>query len=201
MEQVGCVAVAQILHRTDVYRLSLQSDSRFTFEARGIEMAKAKNAIPEGFHTVTPQLTLDNAAPAIEWYKKALGAQEVSRATGPDGKIMHAELRIGDSIIMLNDAMGGGKGPKAYGGSPMSLWVYVKDCDTLFNRAIAAGAKVLQGPMGALQDQFWGDRSGTFDDPYGYRWSIATRKEDLTPKELEQRQKEWMAQFAPQPTR
>jgi PhnB protein len=164
-----------------------------------VEMSKAKSPVPEGFHTVTTQLTLDDAAPAIEWYKKALGAEEVSRAVGPDGKIMHAELRIGDSIIMVNDAMGGGKGPKAIGGSPASLWVYVKDCDALFKRAVAAGAKVLEGPMGAMQDQFWGDRSGTFNDPYGYRWSIATRKEDLTPQEMETRQKEWMKQFAPQP--
>ena len=162
-------------------------------------MAKAKNPIPEGFHTVTPQLTLDDAAKAIDWYKKALGADEVSRAVGPDGKVMHAELRIGDSLIMVNDAMGGGKGPKAYGGSPAALWVYVKDCDALFNRAVAAGARVLDGPMGAMADQFWGDRAGTFTDPHGYRWSIATRKEDLSPRELEQRQKEWMKQFAPQP--
>ena len=118
-------------------------------------MAKAKNPVPEGFHTVTPQLTLDNAAPAIEWYKKALGADEVAKHTGPDGKIMHSELRIGDSLIMLNDAMGGGKGPNAYGGSPMSLWVYVEVCDALFKRAVAAGAKVLDGPRGAMADQFW----------------------------------------------
>jgi PhnB protein len=162
-------------------------------------MTKAKNPIPEGFHTVTPQLTLDDAAKAIDWYKKALGADEVSRAVGPDGKVMHAELRIGDSLIMLNDAMGGGKGPNAYGGSPAALWVYVKDCDALFNRAVAAGARVLDGPMGAMADQFWGDRAGTFTDPHGYRWSIATRKEDLSPQELEQRQKEWMKQFAQQP--
>ena len=102
-------------------------------------MAKAKSPIPEGFHTVTPQLTLDNCADAIDWYKNALGAQELSRALGPDGKIMHAEIKIGDSKIMVNDAMMGGKGPKAMGGSPISLWVYVDDCDTLFNRAVRAG--------------------------------------------------------------
>ena len=158
-------------------------------------MAKAKSAVPEGFHTVTPQLTLDNAAQAIDWYKKALGAEEVARAAGPDGKILHAELRIGDSRIMLNDAMGGGKGPKAMGGSPMSLWIYVDDCDAMFNRAIAAGGKV-HGPMGALQNQFWGDRSGTLIDPHGYQWTIATRKEDLTPQEMQQRQEEFMKQFA-----
>lgn len=159
-------------------------------------MAKAKQPIPEGFHTVTPQLTLDNAVEAIEWYKKALGAQEKGRAVGPDGKIMHAELQIGNSRIMLNDAMMGGKGPKTLGGSPASLWIYVEDCDSLFNRAIGAGGNIAMGGMGQLTDQFWGDRSGTFDDPFGYRWTIATRKEDLTPAEMEQRQNEWMKQFA-----
>jgi PhnB protein len=161
-------------------------------------MAKAKNAVPEGHHTITPQLTLDNAAETIAWYVDALGAQELSRAVGPDGKIMHAELMIGDSPIMVNDAMMGARGPKGMGGSPMSLWVYVDDCDTLFNRAKAAGATVADGPMGELQDQFWGDRSGTLIDPEGYRWTIATRKEDLTPEEMDQRQKEWMESFATQ---
>ena len=161
-------------------------------------MAKAKHAVPEGLHTITPQLTLDNAVEAIEWYKKALGAEEVSRAVGPDGKIMHAEIRIGDSKIMLNDAMMGGKGPKAMGGSPASLWIYVADCDALFNRAIAAGGKVADGPMGKMSDQFWGDRCGLFTDPHGYRWTIATHKEDLTPQEMEQRQAEFMKQFAAQ---
>jgi PhnB protein len=161
-------------------------------------MAKAKNAVPEGFHTVTPQLTLDNAAQAIDWYKKALGAEEVSRAVGPDGKIMHAELRIGDSRIMVNDAMMGGKGPRALGGSPASLWIYVENSDALFGRAVAAGAQVMPGPMGSMQDQFWGDRSGTLTDPHGYTWTIATRKEDLSHQEMEQRQAEWMKRFAEQ---
>ena len=150
-------------------------------------MAKAKNAVPQGHHTVTPQLTLDHAAEAIDWYKKGLGAEEVARAVGPDGKIMHAEIRIGDSLIMVNDAMGGGKGPRAIGGSPVSLWLYVEDCDSLFNRAVAAGAQVPPGPMGQMADQFWGDRCGTFSDPHGYHWTIATRKEDFTPQELKQR--------------
>jgi PhnB protein len=163
-------------------------------------MAKAKSPVPEGFHTVTPQLTLDNAAQAIDWYKKALGAEEVSRAVGPDGKIMHADLRIGNSHIMLNDPMGGGKGPKAFGGSPASLWIYVEDCDAVFNRAVKAGAQVSGGPMGQMADQFWGDRAGTLSDPHGYTWTIATHKEDLSRQEIEQRQKEWMKQFAPQPT-
>ena len=159
-------------------------------------MANAKSAVPAGHHTVTPQLTLDNAAQAIDWYKKALGAEEVARAAGPDGKILHAEIRIGDSLIMLNDAMMGGKGPRAMGGSPASLWIYVEDCDALFNRAVAAGAQVPPGPMGQLADQFWGDRTGTFNDPHGYQWTIATRKEDLGPQEINQRMDEFMKNFA-----
>ena len=163
-------------------------------------MAKAKSPVPEGHHTVTPQLVMNNAAQAIDWYKKAFGAEEVARAEGPDGKIMHAEVRIGDSRIMLNDEMGGGKGPKAFGGSPASLWIYVEDCDAVFNRAVAAGAKVSDSPMGRMSDQFWGDRCGTLTDPQGYSWTIATHKEDLTRQEIEQRQAEWMKQFAAQPT-
>ena len=160
-------------------------------------MAKAKNPIPPGFHTVTPQLTMENAAAALDWYQKALGAEETARAVGPDGKILHAEIRIGDSVIMLNDdMMGGGHTPKALGGSAASLWVYVPDCDALFKRAVAAGAKVWGGAMGQMQDQFWGDRSGTFEDPEGYRWTIATRKEELTPQEMQQRQDEFMRRFA-----
>jgi PhnB protein len=163
-----------------------------------VAMTKAKTPVPEGYHTVTPQLTLDNAAQAIEWYKNALGAEELGRAEGPDGKIMHATLRIGDSRIMLNDEMGGSKGPRALGGSPMSLFLYVPDCDALFNRAVAAGAKV-SGDMGQMADQFWGDRAGTVSDPYGYHWWIATHKEDLTPQETQQRQDEWMKKNTPQP--
>src|SRR6266851_3149284 len=150
------------MSQSDFHQLARSVDVTTQYKARGfetkeVEMAKAKSAVPEGFHTVTPQLTLDNAAQAIEWYKKGLGAEEVTRATGPDGKILHAELRIGDSLIMLNDAMMGGKGPKALGGSPASLWIYVEDCDALFKRATSAGGQVPPGPMGQMQDQFWGD--------------------------------------------
>ncbi|MEO8624682.1 MAG: VOC family protein [bacterium] len=159
-------------------------------------MSKAKNPIPEGLRTLTPQLTMENAASAIAWYKEALGADEIARAVGPDGKIIHAEIRIGDSIIMLNDDMMGGNTVKAHNGSPVSLWVYVPDCDALFERAVNAGAKVAEGPMGQMQDQFWGDRTGTVIDPEGYRWNIATHKEDLTPDEMKTRQDEWMRQFA-----
>lgn len=159
-------------------------------------MATARNPVPEGFHTVTPQLVFDAAADAIDWYKKALGAEEKSRAIGPDGKVMHAELQIGNSRLMLNDAMGGAKSAKAFGGSPISLWVYVADCDALFNRAVKAGARVAPGPMGQLGDQFWGDRTGTVTDPFGYQWTIATRKEDLSREEMDRRAEEFFKQFA-----
>jgi PhnB protein len=155
-------------------------------------MAKAGKPVPEGYQTITPTLTLDNAAQTIEWYKKALGAEEVSRSVGPDGKIMHAEIKIGNSRVMMNDVMMGGKGPKAYGGSPAGLWLYVENSDTLFNRAVGAGAKV-QMP---LADQFWGDRGGAITDPEGYTWWIATRKEDLTPAEMQQRAAEFFKQMA-----
>jgi PhnB protein len=155
-------------------------------------MAKAKSAVPEGYQTVTPVLTLDEARKAIDWYKKALGAEELSTATGPDGKIMHSEIRLGQSRIMLNDAMMGNKGPKELGGSPASLWIYVEDADALFNRAVEAGAEVRMPMM----DQFWGDRFGAVDDPFGYTWSFATHKEDLTREEIEQRQAEFFEQMA-----
>jgi PhnB protein len=155
-------------------------------------MAKAAKAVPAGYHTITPSLTLDDAAQTIEWYKKALGAEEVSRSVGPDGKIMHAELRIGDSRFMMNDVMMGGKGPRQYGGSPASLWLYVEDCDALFDRAVNAGATI-QMP---LADQFWGDRGGAVADPEGYTWWISTRKEDLTTDEMNRRATEFFKQMA-----
>ena len=148
---------------------------------------------------MTPMLTCANAARAMEWYTKAFGAQEVSRSAGPDGKILHAEVRIGNSQFMLHDEMMGAKGPKALGGSPISLWIYVEDCDALFKRAVAAGGKVADGPMGQMADQFWGDRCGTLSDPEGYSWTIATRKEDLTREEMKKRQDEWMSRFAHEP--
>ena len=149
-------------------------------------MTKANRPVPEGFHTVTPHLILENTAEALEWYKDALGAEVIAQSPSPDGKIMHAEIKVGDSRIMMNDEMGGGKSAKKLGGSPISMWVYVDNCDAMFNRAVAAGATV-QGPMGQMADQFWGDRSGTFTDPFGYQWSIATHKEDLTQEEMQQR--------------
>lgn len=161
-------------------------------------MAKARSPVPEGLHTVTPHLIMDNAAAAMDWYKKAFGAEEKTRAAGPDGKIMHAELQIGNSRVWLNDEMGGGRSAKASGGSPISLWIYVADCDALFNRAVSAGARIAPGPMGQLMDQFWGDRTGSVIDPFGYQWNIATHKEDLTPEELDKRSQEFFKQFAQQ---
>jgi PhnB protein len=157
-------------------------------------MAKAKKAVPEGHHTLTPVLTFEDSKKAIDWYRKALGMEEVSRSLGPDGAVMHAELRIGDSRIMIHDAMAGQKGPGAFGGSPASLWIYVDNCDALFERAVGAGGKITM-PMA---DQFWGDRCGSVADPFGYSWSIASHKEDFTPQEMEQRQAEFFKQMAKQ---
>jgi PhnB protein len=155
-------------------------------------MAKAASPVPKGYHTITPQLTLDDAARTIDWYKRALGAEETGRSLGPDGKVMHAELKIGDSRFMVNDPMQGAKGPKDYGGSPASMWLYVENSDQLFSRAVAAGGQV-QMPMA---DQFWGDRAGAFTDPSGYTWWIATRKEDFTDDEMKRRADEFFKQMA-----
>ena len=156
-------------------------------------MAKAAKPVPEGFHTMTPQLTLDDAAKTIDWYKKALGAQEISRSLGPDGKIMHAELAIGNSRFMANDVMMG-KGPKGFGGSPASFWLYVDDSDALFKRAVDEGATI-QMP---IDDQFWGDRAGAVADPAGYTWWISTRTEDLTQDEIRKRADEFFKQMSQQ---
>ena len=154
-------------------------------------MTTKPNPIPDGYHTVTPYLIVNGAAKALDFYQRAFGATELMRMPGPGGKIMHAEIRIGNSRVMLNDVMTG-KGPKAYGGSPASLWLYVEDADALFNRAVRAGAQV-QMP---LADQFWGDRGGAIADPEGYTWWVATRKEDLSRAEMEQRAAEAFKQMA-----
>jgi len=155
-------------------------------------VAKAAKPVPDGYYTVTPQLTLDNCAQGIDWYKRALGAQEVSRSVGPDGKIMHAEIQIGNSRIMLNDVMMGMKGPKALGGSPASIWLFVDDSDALYKKAVGAGAKEAM----PLDNQFWGDRGGAVIDPEGYTWWIATRKEDLTRDEMNQRAQAFFKEMA-----
>ena len=159
-------------------------------------MAKAKSPIPQGLHSITPHLILDNAAATLDWYKEAFGAEDLGRSLGPDGKIMHAQIKIGNSHFYANDVMGGGKSPKDLGGSPIGLWIYTEDADALFNRAVAAGAKVAPGPMGQMQDQFWGDRCGTVIDPAGFNWTIATRKEDFTPEEMNQRAEDFFKSLA-----
>lgn len=147
-------------------------------------MANVK-PIPDGYHSVTPYLVIKGAAEAIEFYKKAFGATELFRMPQPDGKVGHAEIKIGDSPIMLSDEHPelGYTGPTTIGGTPVSLMIYVDDVDTVFKRAIAEGAEQ-QKPV---QDQFYGDRSGTLKDPFGHIWTVATHKEDVTPEEMDKR--------------
>jgi len=146
-------------------------------------MANVK-PIPDGYHSVTPYLIIKGAADAIEFYKKAFGATELFRMAH-EGKVGHAELKIGDSPIMLADehhAMGS-VSPTTLGGTPVSLMIYVEDVDTIYNQAIKAGGAEVK----ALQDQFYGDRSGTLKDPFGHIWIVATHKEDVTPEEMDKR--------------
>nr|AIA17044.1 Glyoxalase-like domain protein [uncultured bacterium] len=138
--------------------------------------------IPEGYHSLTPYLIIDGAAEAMEFYKKAFGAVELFRMEH-GGKVGHAEMKIGDSPFMLGDEMEQYKGPKALGGTPMMLMIYVDDVDTIYQQAIAAGGIEVK----PLQDQFYGDRSGTLTDPFGHVWTIATHKEDVSPEEIEKR--------------
>ena len=144
-------------------------------------------AIPEGYHTATPYLIIKGAAAAIEYYKKAFGATELFRFPAPGGKVGHAEIKIGDSPIMLADEYPdmGYKSPQTLGGSPVSIMIYVDDVDTVFDRAIGSGGKVQQ----AVQDKFYGDRSGTLEDPVGHVWHVATHKEDISLEEMERRAK------------
>jgi PhnB protein len=156
-------------------------------------MAPSKTPIPKGYHTVTPTLTVRNAAEAIEFYKKALGAEEVMRYASPDGKISHAELKIGDSIVFLGDEYPemGNKSPQSLGGTSGGLYLYVEDVDKAFQRAVSAGGKTKM----PVTDMFWGDRYGQFIDPYGHVWGISTRKEDLTEQEMSVRAKDFYAQM------
>lgn len=160
-------------------------------------MPASVKPIPEGFHSIQPSLIVRNAVQAIDFYKKALGAQELVRMPGPDGKIMHAELKIGDSVLFLseeNPNMGFCKSPQTLGGCTVSLNVYVPDVDKVFNQAISAGAKETM----PVADQFWGDRYGTLTDPYGYVWGIATHKENLTSDEMQKRAHDFFASMAQQ---
>jgi PhnB protein len=147
-------------------------------------MAQVK-PIPEGYHTATPYLIVAGAAKAIEFYQQAFGATELMRFPGPGGKIMHAEIKIGDSPIMLADEAPEtlARSPQTYGGTPVGIMLYVPDVDALFKQALAAGAKVER----PLVDQFYGDRSATVLDPFGHRWTVATHKEDVSMEEMERR--------------
>jgi len=158
-------------------------------------MPTSAKPIPEGFHTVTPSLVVRGAAKAIDFYKKALGAEELVRMPSPDGSIMHAELKIGNSIIFLSDEMqmpGAPKSPQTLGGVSGTLNIYVPDVDQTFNQAVAAGGKEAM----PVADQFWGDRYGSFVDPFGHVWGVGTHKEELTPQEMQQRAQEFFASMA-----
>lgn len=150
--------------------------------------------VPKGYHTVTPYLTVRGAAEAMDFFKRALGAREIMRMPGPDGKsVMHAELRIGNSIVMLSDELptSSCKAPTTLGGTTTMLLLYVPNVDAAFKQAVNAGCKVLR----PLADMFWGDRFGTLEDPYGNQWGLATHKEDVSPREMSRRAQAAMAQM------
>ena len=153
-------------------------------------MAGKVKPIPEGYHTVTPYLIINGAAKAIDFYKNAFGATELFRMARPDGKIAHAEIKIGDSPVMLADEAPemGAKSPQTFGGSPIMVLLYVEDVDKMFNQAVAAGAKV-QRP---LKNEFYGDRTCGVTDPFGHSWHIHTHTEDVPPGEMDRRAREAM---------
>jgi PhnB protein len=151
----------------------------------------ATQPIPEGYHTVTPYLAVDDATEAIEYYTKAFGAKERVRMETPDGKVGHAELEIGDSLVMLSDPFpqASTKPPNELGGTSVSVFMYVEDVDAVVKQAVDAGAMVTM----EVADQFWGDRFGSVKDPFGHLWSIATHVEDVPPEEMAERAKAAMA--------
>ena len=148
-------------------------------------MASTVRQIPGGYHTITPYLSIDGAARAIEFYKKAFGAEELFRMAQPDGRVGHAELQIGDSRLMLADEYPemNFRGPSSIGATPVMLHLYVEDVDAAFARAVAAGAKVTR----PLRDEFYGDRTGSVEDPFGHRWSLATHVRDVSEEEMQKR--------------
>ena len=150
--------------------------------------------VPEGYHTLTPYLAVDDAKAAIDFYQRAFGAKERVRMHGPDGMIAHAELEIGDSKVMLADPFPQARTrpPKELGGTSVGVFVYVENVDEVFQQAVDAGATATMEP----DDQFWGDRFGSVTDPFGHSWQISTHVEDVPPEEMEKRSKEWMAQMA-----
>jgi PhnB protein len=146
--------------------------------------------IPEGYHSISPAITCNNAARAIDFYKEAFGATEINRMPGPGGMIMHAELRIGDSVIFVSDEFPGMSAAPAPGATPSYyLFLYAPDVDTVFNRAVAAGAQVSM----PVTNMFWGDRYGKLTDPFGHSWGVATHVEDVSPDEMMRRSAEWTA--------
>ena len=153
-------------------------------------MAGKVKPIPKGYHSATPYLIVNGAAKAIEFYKQAFGATELMRFPGPGGKLMHAEIKVGDSPIMLADEAPemDAKSPQSFGGTPVGIMLYVPDVDATFKQAVAAGAKVAK----PVQDQFYGDRSGTLIDPFGHKWTIGTHKEDVRSDEMQRRFQEMM---------
>jgi PhnB protein len=148
-------------------------------------MSNKVKPIPDGYPVVTPYLVVDGGARAIDFYKEIFGAQERMRMGGPDGRIGHAELQIGDSVVMLADEHPdmGAKGPRAYGGSPVTLMVYVADVDSVVKKAVDSGAKLVR----PLEDKFYGDRSGSIEDPFGHIWTVSTHVEDVSPEEMQKR--------------
>ena len=160
-------------------------------------MSKPGKPIPDGYRTVTPYLTVKSAGEAIDFYKRAFGAEEVVRMVGPDGKsVMHAEIKIGNSMLMLAEEwpQGDCKSPKSLGGTSVNMFLYVQDVDSAFQKAVSAGAKASMPPT----DMFWGDRYCKLVDPYGHSWGIATHKLDMTPEEIVKGQKEFMAKMGEQ---
>ena len=158
--------------------------------SRKTAAAKKVQPIPKGYHSVTAYLSIRDAAGALEYYKKAFGAKETLRMQGPDGRVGHAEIKVGDSFVMMADEFPnmGFLGPQSRGGTTVQLMIYVKDCDDTVNKAVAAGGTLKR----AVQDQFYGDRSGTVEDPFGHIWTIATHVEDVPPAEMRRRSEEAM---------
>jgi PhnB protein len=153
-------------------------------------MSNNVRPVPEGYHSISPAITCKNAARALDFYKEAFGATEINRMAGPGGVVMHAELRIGDSVIFVSDEFPGMSAAPAPGVTPSSyLFLYTPDVDTVFNRAVAAGAQVSM----PVTDMFWGDRYGKVTDPFGHSWGVATHVEDVSPDEMMRRSAEWTA--------
>src|SRR5713101_6771573 len=158
-------------------------------------MPEQVKAVPTGFHTLTPHLTVRDADKALEFYKNALGAEVLQVARMPDGKVLHAALRIGDSMLMLNDEFPefGGLSPLSTGGTGVTIHIYTGDVDAASKQAVSAGAQVKM----PLMDQFWGDRYGIVADPFGHQWSLATHVKEMSPEEMQQAQEEAMAKMPP----